>query len=294
MPGYYRRRLLLLLAVFAATTLFVLVGHGARIPYYPGFESALCTMPSPAGRTVIVLVTLIVATAIGTLIAGRVRLEVGLFAAAVGLCSLSTRAGRMQYVWMHEEMGGLARRLAIELALLGTTFLGLWAGLSFLNCRKKLNAHLPEISTSEAPSHRNSDAFTAFAVHLIVTGLLTALLLASDSKKQAIVGIALASCIGAITASLTAPNARIGYWLLAPPFLIGIAGYLIASNPSATDGGFFAHLLRASPLDYAGAGTAGAIFGRWLGVNTEPGTSTSGAGADMPDATAPDAPAQRT
>jgi hypothetical protein len=259
MSGYYRRRFLLLLAIAAATTLFVLVGRWAGIPSYPKYEVALCTMPAPAARLAIVLVTLVAAIALGTLIAGGVRREISLFAAAVGLCSLSMRSGPMHYVWLHEEISGLNYRLSVELAALGAAIIACWATLTL---------RAPKVVPST--ESRGKVAPVAFAIHFVVTGLLIALLLASDAKKQAIVGIALASCIGSFTASLSASDARLGYWVLTPPILLGILGYLFAGHVSTAHSGFFDALLRAAPLDYAGAGTAGAIFGRWLSVSAEP------------------------
>jgi NADPH-dependent 2,4-dienoyl-CoA reductase/sulfur reductase-like enzyme len=97
MSTYYRNRLLLLTATVVACAILVSVGHWSRVPFYPAHDPSLWAMPASAGRMLVVLAALVGATAIATLIAGGVRVEAGLFAAAVGLAALSAEGGPMRY-----------------------------------------------------------------------------------------------------------------------------------------------------------------------------------------------------
>jgi hypothetical protein len=114
----------------------------------------------------------------------------------------------------------------------------------------------------------------AFTINLAVTGLAAFYLLATDDKKQAIGGVAVAAFLGSMAASLAVP-APIGTWLFGAPLVVGLVGYLDAWYMTPRGASLGAHLptlLNASPLDYAGAGTAGAILGRWIGLTKERST----------------------
>jgi hypothetical protein len=118
----------------------------------------------------------------------------------------------------------------------------------------------------------------ALAVHVFVTGAAALLLLASDDKKQALIGIAAASFVGSMVASWIGP-VPMGGWLWAGPVVVGLVGYGSAWLGGAPEGAFLRPLLNAAPLDYAGAGVAGAIFGRWIGVSRERSTDLALTGA---------------
>jgi hypothetical protein len=267
MTAYYRNRLLILVAAIAACALFEGVGRWARVPYFPRFEVSLAVMPSPVARTAAVLVTLVAATVLGTLIAGSVRAEAGLFAAAVGLCALSMRGGPMRYVWAHEEIPGLRYKEAVELAICGAAIAGLWTALSMFATRRMVPGEMTatlDAGPEKAKESRAKARALAFAVHLAVTAVAAVLLLASDDKKQAVVGVMAASFLGAVAASLVAPAAPVGQWLWTSPILVGLVGYL-SPQPAGAAADPLAALLRAAPLDYAGSGVAGAILGHWMG-----------------------------
>src|SRR5687768_9949035 len=83
--SYYRVRFLLGSAAAVAAMLFLLGGRLVGIPYYPGFEASLVYQPSPSVALVTTGLLILVTTSIGTVIAGTVRFDAGLFAAAVGL-----------------------------------------------------------------------------------------------------------------------------------------------------------------------------------------------------------------
>jgi hypothetical protein len=92
----------------------------------------------------------------------------------------------------------------------------------------------------------------------------------SDRKLQVTIVVWFASLTAAATANYLLP-ASPARWFWAIPLLCGIIGYLgtYFLDPSGwvigEPRGFLAPLARPLPLDYAGAGGAGAITGYWLG-----------------------------
>ena len=272
MSSYYRKRLLLLLAVAAACAVMLAVARWARVPYFEHYETAVWVMPGAAGRLAMVVAGFVAATAVASVIAGGVRIEAGFFAGAVGMIALSTRGGPMRYVLTRfEAQPSLYRGLFFELLTLAATMGALWATLVALQQRQPTtpSTSSPEQESAAQPG-RGQRLLLPLIVHIAITGGVALLLLASDNKKQAVTGLIVASFIGATVASWSTP-ARPGAWLWTGPVVVGLVGYAAAAlgHPILGTEWSTGPLLRASPLDYAGAGAAGAILGRWVGVTQD-------------------------
>jgi hypothetical protein len=271
MSSYYRKRALLLIATAAACAVVLAVARWARVPYFEKYESSVWVMPGAVGRLAMVVAAFVAATAIATILAGGVRIDAGLFAAAVGLAALSTRGGPMRYVLAHAEtQPSVYAGLFFELLTLAVTMAALWATLVTLSRPSATPGETPPSSSPEASEPGQGALLLAALLHIILTGGVALLLLASDDKKQAITGLFVASFTGVMVASWITP-ARAGAWLWAAPLIVGLIGYAAAwlGHPILGTLWSAGPLLRAAPLDYAGAGVAGAIFGRWVGVTQE-------------------------
>jgi hypothetical protein len=179
---------------------------------------------------------------------------------------------------MQSERGrGLYISLAVELLVLGLTIGALWTTLALLAARRRLPVGEPAVLEGPAVARdvKLGLRMAALGVHVLVTGALALLLLASDDKKQAVLGLVVASFAGTVAASLIGPVPK-GAWIWAGPVAVGAVGYLAAAfgghgGTEAT--GLLSPLLRAAPLDYAGAGVTGAFIGRWIGVSQDVSTN---------------------
>src|SRR5207248_3434631 len=123
-----------------------------------------------------------------------------------------------------------------------------------------------DLHPSRAPLSRKL-ASTATGMAIVVAIML--IFCQSDRKLQVILVVWLASLAGAAGAYYFMP-AGPARWFWSIPLICGLIGYVgtyfldgggwIIGEPR----GFFAPLARPLPLDYAGAGGAGAITGYWL------------------------------
>jgi hypothetical protein len=89
----------------------------------------------------------------------------------------------------------------------------------------------------------------------------------TDKKAQVIVSVAVAAYLGTLVAHGLFPT-RPSVWYWGGPLVVGVAGYLMGYVGSrdwmiGEVGGYAPALARPLPLDYAGAGTAGAILAYW-------------------------------
>jgi hypothetical protein len=105
------------------------------------------------------------------------------------------------------------------------------------------------------------------AAQVVITALVEMTFLQSDAPAQAICAVFLSGFLGALGAYLFNPvSGSQWYWI--GPGIVGVIGYLLTFfSPSGLNigeaTGWTAALVRATPLQYAGAGTAGAILGFW-------------------------------
>ena len=268
---YQRNRLLLTVAAAIACLLFWFAGKWFGIPEHAGYEISLALQPSPAADLLLVGVVLCVATAVGTVVAGSIRFDAGLFAGAVGLAAVSSRGGPMRYVTQAAAGRGVFVAMALELLVLGA-LLGLaWFGLWLLYRRGTLLGDEMRDGLKDQP-HAPGERVFALLVQAGVTAALVLLLARTDEKKQVLAAVGVASFCATLVAYAASP-VRPSVWYWAGPLLAGVVGYLAAYSAwpsvdpvvwkSGTGGHVLAPLARPLPLDYASLGTAGAIAAYW-------------------------------
>jgi len=268
---YQRNRLLMSLAAAAACLLFWFAGAWFGIPRHRGFENSLALQPSAAADLLLTGVAILAATAVGTVFAGSIRFDAGLFAAAIGLAALSCRGGPMRYVTQAAGGRGVFLALALELVVLGA-LLGLaWFGLWLLYRVGHLRGDALRDGLRDQP-HDIGERVYALLVQAAVMSVLVMLLARTDDKKQVLAAVAVASFAATLMSYAFSP-VRPSVWYWAGPILVGTFGYLTAylsagsmesvGWKSGAGGGLLAGLARPLPLDYASLGTAGAILGYW-------------------------------
>jgi hypothetical protein len=268
---YQRNRLLMALAAAAACVLFWFAGAWVGIPRHVGFENSLALQPSAAADLLLTGIVILVATAVGTVLAGSIRFDAGLFAAAVGLAALSCRGGPMRYVTQAAAGRGLFLALALELVVLGA-LLGLaWFGL-WLLYRAGYHSGDALRDGLRDQSHEVSERVYALLMQVAVMSVIVMLLARTDDKKQVLAAVTVASFAATLMSYAFSP-VRPSVWYWAGPVLVGTLGYLVAyfsagsmesvGWKSGAGGGLLSSQARPLPLDYASLGTAGAIAGYW-------------------------------
>src|SRR5437763_3905759 len=90
-----RDRTLLTVGSIVCYLVFRFVGKTFGIPQIPHYQASLLMNPTPTVAIVLTAVTLVACVLIGSLVAGVVHFEGGLFCAVVGMLALSTRGGPM-------------------------------------------------------------------------------------------------------------------------------------------------------------------------------------------------------
>ena len=245
--------------------IFAAASRYFELPILPGYDGSVLCQPSPVSAFAVVAVALAVATLVGTVLAGAVRFEAGLFAAAFGLMAFSLRCGTMQSVLL--EAGGneaVFVRLAVELLILGIFLGGMWALLLRLARAAHGRPSTPQLNRSGLLNN-----LTATVAQTISTGIFMFLLCQSEAKYQALAAIGIASWLGSMIAYKYAPT-RPSIWYWTGPLLVGLIGYMLAAMGQDTNlnigspAGTFAAFARPLPVDYASLGTAGAILGYWM------------------------------
>lgn len=268
---YQRNRLLLTIAATLAGLLYWFAGRWFRIPDHADYEASLALQPNAAAALLLTGLVLFVATGVGTVVAGSIRFDAGLFAGAVGLAALSARGGPMRYVTQAAAGKGVFVAMAMELLILGA-LLGLaWFGQWLLYRRGHLLGDALRDGLRDQP-HAPGERVFATLVQAAVTAVLVLVLARTDEKKQVLAAVGVASFAATLVAYAMSP-VRPSVWYWAGPIIVGIAGYLAAYGgwasvapvawKSGTGGGILAPLARPLPLDYASLGTAGAIAGYW-------------------------------
>jgi hypothetical protein len=266
------------LAILASWWIFSTGSSWLGVPPLVGFDGSLLREPSPVGAIIGVAVLLAISTVLGTILAGSIRFEAGLLAAAVGLAAVSFRAGNIQSVLFEVEGSSTVYwGMALEMALLGGMLCGIWAVLSQLRipvhpatAPAAPPAKSPGDSKSAGPFYsENTTNYVALAIQSIITALLMIILCRAEAKQQVLASVFISAWIGAAVAQSAFP-VRSSFWLWIGPVAVGVFGYIFAGfgllrgleigHPE----GAFGALARALPLDYASMGTAGAILGYWL------------------------------
>jgi hypothetical protein len=264
-------RIALAIAAGASCLIFAAACRLFELPALPGFDGSLFLQPFPAAAFLIIAVLVLVSTLVGTVLAGAVHFEAGLFAAAFGMIVVSLRCGTIQSVLF--EAGGngsVYGRLIVELIILGLILAVAWLMLRQL--ARLVHGSDPTPVPSESSILNN---LTATVAQAVVTGVIVLIFCQASAKNQCLASVAIASMIGSILAHKYAPT-RPSTWYWAGPLVVGIIGYALAAAgqvtglATGTPTGMFAPLARPLPIDYASLGVAGAIFGYWTSRKPAP------------------------
>ena len=274
---YYRRRGLLLLAAALCFGLFALVGDGFGIPPDPGRGGSLLWSAGALVDWVGVILALGASVAVGTVVAGRWKFDLGLAAAAAGMVALAHRGGPVQYVLLYASGNGIYLALAIELALL-FALLGLtWAALLYARRVPIIQSYLAERTAEERladardPDSRDPEEpldqkLLGLAVASAVMAVAMLIFCRTDSPTQCLAAVGISAFLAVLCGHQFVPS-RPSVWWWTVPLIVGGLGYLTAFFGPADllkigeTGGYLAPLARPLPLVYASAGVCGAILG---------------------------------
>ncbi|MGB7158410.1 MAG: hypothetical protein WBD40_10125 [Tepidisphaeraceae bacterium] len=265
--SYQRARFLLTVASLASFALCWFAGAAMGIPAHRDYEVSLLSQPSPAIALFVTLVLTIGCALLGSAIAGTIRYEAGLATAAIGLTALSIRGGPVRYVLFYSTGPQVFLTLTAELMILYAILGVAWAILWLLRNKGWMqdDPFRDGVADLDEPV---SQKLLALATQVVTMSILMMLLCKSDQKPQVIASVALSAYLGTLAAHSLFP-ARPSMWYWIGPLVVGVVGYLFAFSGSTewmigrVGGTFAPELGRPLPLDYVGAGSAGAVVGYW-------------------------------
>jgi hypothetical protein len=267
-PSGTSARVGLIIAVIISCAIMTIGSGWLGLPALPGYDGSILRQPSPVAAFVTITILLLIATLFGTIIAGAVRFEAGLFAAALSLVTISFRCGTMQSV-IFEAAGkqSVYNSLILELIIFAVLLSLLWVLLWILG-RANVANQIP--STDPAPIENTSlDCLTAVITQIVATGVFMMFLCQSEAKNQSLASVAIASFLGTFIAYKYAP-VRPSIWYWSGPLIVGLIGYILAAMGQdanlaiGSPAGTFAALARPLPIDYASVGPAGSILAYWM------------------------------
>jgi hypothetical protein len=239
------------------------------VPGEPHFDGSLLLGGSPIVGAIAAVCAVLVAMLIGSLAASFVEREAGLFCCCIGLATLGVRCGSIRPVLQYAPGTGVFRSLAGESVLLGALLIGGWVGLRMVLDQVMLKKDVS--SNHAAPNELTKPdlqtRLSALGLQMLTMAIVEMVLIQSDAKAQAMAGVFLGGYFGSLAGYFFAPLSE-GIWFWAGPIAVGLVGYLLNffSADALLTGdihGWAAALGRATPLDYAGMGTTGALLGYW-------------------------------
>lgn len=260
------------LASIICFALFWWAGKWIGIPAERGYEASLLQQRGAVLVMVATYVLLGCAVVLGTLVCGRAWFFGGLFAAAVGLIALSVRGGPMRYTLFHAVAQGTGKgvflMLFFEQCLLFAAVGPLWWFFWSRYETVRTAAPTRDQKTAGGAQEAGGSIALTLAVQVCVTVAVVLLLAATDNKKQVVVSTFLAGYFGTVAAEYFFAERKAAGWYWVAPFVAGAIGYLATyftttGIANGDPGGSLAALARVYPLDYAGAGIAGALLGFW-------------------------------
>ena len=262
-----RDRVLLTAGSAACVLLFLWLAGAFGIPAHRHAHGSLLAQPAPVVALLVTLVSLVACVLLAGAVVALVHFDAGLFCAAVGLLAVSVRGGPMRYVLMYSTGPGVFLTLCFELLLL-FAFVGIaWVVLRAMRGRGFVVDDVTRDGLHEEDEKPGHHAL-ATLTQAVVMAVVVLFLAQTDEKAQVIAAVAAASLLGTLAAHSLFPVSP-SPWYWAGPLLVGLVGYGAAyAGADATwaignVAGTFAPLGRPLPLDYAGAGTAGALLGYW-------------------------------
>lgn len=254
--------------------LFWWAGGRLGVSEFRGFNGSLLLSQGLLGNVLITAVLTLAAIVVGTLLAGAIRPDAGLFAAAAGLLALANHGGPIVTV-LHDTSGARSTflTLTIELILLYAVLGVGWWALFLVQRVGHLQPDAARDGLAEPDLKPAGEGWAALLSHVAIMTVVMMLLAQTQDKKQVLGAVGIGSFCGAFF-PYWQRGAYPSVWYLAGPLVVGIAGYLLAYIllPAADlalgrpglSGGLIAALGRPLPLDYASMGTIGALVGYWL------------------------------
>jgi len=275
-PGRFR----LMIGVAVAFTLFHFAARLAGIPPVPGQAGSLLAQPSAAMAMLVTAGAMVVSCLlckyiVGDLLLGPqmagetgaahvVQFEGGLVAALVGAFSLVYRIGPISYALFYAADSRVFVLLAAELMLLFGVVGFCWLGLQWTAPATLAQSHEPLVRK-----------LSATGIHAAVMLACMIFLAQTETVTQTLAAVGISAMLASMAAHVAFP-VRSTVWYWAGALLVGLIGYAMAyMNPTGMAIGFpdgpLGALARATPLAYATAGPAGAIFGYWVAASWQHG-----------------------
>jgi len=233
------------------------------LPAVPHMGGSLFSQPQPSVAIGAIAAALILCTVLGRLIVGYLRIgadlqfDGGVMAALVGMMAVVFRLGPVRYALFSMDDPQVFVLLGAELLLMYVVVGLCWLGLQFA---------APTVPP--APSEPLSSKLGAIATSVAVMTACMIFISRSDATSQSLAAVGISALAGAMAGHIAFPvKCSVWYWIA--PGIVGVAGYAIAfADPSGLATGFTQGALGAlshpSPMAYASAGPAGAIFGYWM------------------------------
>jgi hypothetical protein len=247
----------------------VWVGSLLGVPREPHFNGSLLEGGTPITGVLALLVAVGINFLIGSIVAGTVEADAALFCCCIGLGGFAIHCGPIRPVLQYSSGHSVFLSMAVESALLAGMVVGGWLGFTQLLRQigpRGLRASRP-LAPNENAKAELAEKLSTLGVQMLAMAICETILLQNDAQAQSIAGLFVAGFLGSLAAYMFTPLGE-GVWYWGGPLALGAIGYLLAyiGNDAAATGdvhGWAAALARATPLQYAGPGTAGALLGYW-------------------------------
>lgn len=238
-----------------------------------GFDGSLLATGHLWSNLAIALIAVVAGGVIGTIIAGSIRPDAGLFAAGFALLAVGNH-GRSIVSVLQDVNGNRSIYLlfALELVLLSVVMAACWWVLHRLQQHGHLHRDPARDGLADADLPPNA-GWQELIRQVVVTAAVILIVAESEDRKQLIAAVGVGAFAGAFF-PYWQHGARPSVWYWSGPLLVGVIGYLFAfvspphgfeiGRPDINGGGILGALSRPLPLDYASMGPAGALAGYWM------------------------------
>jgi hypothetical protein len=259
-PGSILQTIFMRLVVWGsagvAAAAFWWSGKTFGIPHVHGYAGSLFQGSAIANLIAVGILYVSIAAA-ASIVLGRIRTGIGVFAASFGLAAISVRGGTVSDVL--RDLGASA---TYGMFLGETVVLAAMAAGAMLLSR--FLAPLPplaKLQDDELP--KSTDRLLSVGLQTAVTLVLVMVVGQSDTKGQALAAVGAASLVATLIADNCLP---VGFTPLAvmAPFAAAIVGYAWALTAAGGSPDPANSLVTALPLDYASFGVAGTMMGHWM------------------------------
>ena len=235
---------------------FWYIGATFTIPQVRGYAGSLLQGTAIANLLLVAVVYFSIAAAT-SIVLGRIRPGIGVFAASFGLAAISVRGGTVSSV-----LRDLGATTTYGMFLGETVVLAAIAAGAMLLSR--FLAPLPPLANlqDDQPA-KATDKLLSVGLQTAITLVLVLVLGQSDVKGQALAAVGIASLVATLVADNSLP---VGFTPLAvmAPFAAALVGYSWALTAAGGSSDPANSLVMALPLDYASFGVAGTMLGHWM------------------------------